>query len=343
MTAVDRALAQRALDDKVKPPGSLGRLENLAVELAVLLDTLAPRLDRGRVLVFAADHGVSVEGVSAYPREVTAQMLRTFAGGGAAITVLARALGFEVEVVDVGVDAELEPLSGVVDAKVRRGSRNLRREPAMTPAELEAALAEGRAAVHRASEDGVEVVGLGDMGIGNTTAAAALLSACTGRPAADTVGRGTGVDDQRLARKVAVVECALALHAPCGGDARRALAALGGLEIAALAGAAIEAGRRRVPTVVDGFVSTVAALAAVRIEPEIRPALFFSHLSAERGHRLALAALGGEPLLDLEMRLGEGSGSALCFPLLKAAAAILREMATFSSAGVASRVGASLP
>ncbi len=327
--------AQNEMDQKVKPPGSLGRLESLAVRLAAYLETLTPRVERGRVLIFAADHGVSREGVSAYPREVTAQMVKTFSSGGAAITVLARTLGLEVEVVDVGVDADLPEMPGVVSAKVRRSSRNFLEEPAMTPEELDAALEAGRAAVERAGE--ADTVALGEMGIGNTTAAAALLSALTGEPPEATVGRGTGVDGARLLHKRSVVEKALRLHEASLEDPRSALAAVGGLEIAALAGAALEAARRRKVVLVDGFISTVSALAAARLDPGIRPALFFAHRSAESGHGLALETLGAEPVLDLGMRLGEGTGSALAFPLLKAAAAILREMATFSQAGVSDK------
>lgn len=326
--------AQEAMDRKVKPPGSLGRLESLAIQLAVLQETLEPRMDRARILIFAADHGVTAEGVSAYPREVTAQMVRTFSSGGAAITVLARTLGLEVEVVDVGVDAELPELPGVVAARVRRSSRNFVHEPAMSPEELETALETGRAAARRAAEAGADAIGLGDMGIGNTTAAAALISALTGASPAETVGRGTGVDDRGLTRKQAVVEAALRLHAPQLAHPRSALAAVGGLEIAALAGAALEAAHLRRAVLVDGFISTAAVLGAVRLNPEIRPALFYSHRSAEAGHGLALAVLGASPLLDLRMRLGEGTGSALAFPILKGAAAVLREMATFTEAGV---------
>jgi nicotinate-nucleotide--dimethylbenzimidazole phosphoribosyltransferase len=337
MSTTWRERAEQAMDQKVKPPKSLGRLESTAIDLAVFLETLEPRLERARILIFSADHGVSVLGVSAYPREVTPQMTRTFASGGAAITVLARTLGLEVEVIDVGVDAELPPLPGVVSAKVRHGSRNFVDEPAMTEDELQAALAAGEDAVSRAVAAGVDAVGLGEMGIGNTTAAAALLSGLTGRPAQETVGRGTGVDDRGLAVKREVVERALARHADALNDPRRTLAALGGLEIAALAGAAAEAARQRKVVVVDGFISTVAALAAVKLDPAIRPALFFSHRSAEAGHRSALAELSATPLLDLALRLGEGTGSALAFPILKAAAAILREMATFAQAGVSDK------
>ncbi len=327
--------AQSEMDQKVKPPGSLGRLESLAIRISTYLETLTPRVERGRVLIFAADHGVSREGVSAYPREVTAQMVKTFSSGGAAITVLSRTLGLEVEVIDVGIDADLPEMPGVVSAKVRRGSRNFLEEPAMTSEELEAALEVGRSAVDRAA--GADTVALGEMGIGNTTAAAALLSALTGAPPEETVGRGTGVDGARLLHKRAVVGKALQLHEKALEDPRSALAAVGGLEIAALAGAALEAARKRQLVLVDGFISTVAALAAVHLDPSIRPALFFAHRSAEAGHGRALEALEAEPLLDLGMRLGEGTGSALAFPVLKAAAAILREMATFSQAGVSDK------
>jgi nicotinate-nucleotide--dimethylbenzimidazole phosphoribosyltransferase len=329
--------AQQEMDQKVKPPRSLGRLEAVAIQLAVLQQTLEPRVEKGRILLFGADHGVAVEGVSAFPREVTGQMMRTFSSGGAAVTVLARALGLEMDIVDVGVDADLPELPGVTVARVRRGSRNFLHEPALTAGELDAALEAGCAAVRRAAAAGVDAVGLGEMGIGNTTAAAALLSALTGAPAKETVGRGTGLDDRGLAAKQAVVAAALERHAGRFADPRGALAAVGGLEIAAIAGAAIEAGRRRLAVLVDGFISTVGALAAVRIEPAIRPALFFAHRSAEAGHRLALSALDGTPLLDLDMRLGEGTGSVLAFPILKGAASVLREMATFSQAGVSEK------
>lgn len=337
MTWRERAL--REMDRKVKPPGALGRLETVAVDLAAYLETLEPRVARARILVFAADHGIARERVSAYPREVTAQMTRTFASGGAAITVLARALDLEVEVIDVGVDAELPALPGVVSAKVRRATRNFLHEPAMTSAELEAALAVGAEAVERAAGAGIDTVGLGEMGIGNTTAAAALLSALTGVAPARTVGRGSGLAPPQLAAKLAVVEETLRRHRAALSDPREALAAVGGLEIAALAGAAIACRRLRLVALVDGFISTVAVLAAVRLDPDVRRALVFSHRSAEAGHECALAALAATPLLDLGLRLGEGSGSALAFPILKSAAAILREMATFEQAGVSGAGG----
>src|SRR5580704_119870 len=326
------AAAQRAIDEKTKPLGSLGELETWAVRLACIQNTLTPRIDRARILVFGADHGVAAEGVSAYPPQVTPEMMRNFARGGAAINVLAKANGLEVEVIDVGVNADLSSLDGIVHASVRRGSRNMLHEPAMTADECTAAMNAGREAVRRAASEGVQAVGLGEMGIGNTTAAAALLSGLTGAPASETVGRGTGVDDERLAHKRDVVAQAVAKHA--SDNPKATLAALGGLELAAIAGAALEAPAHGMIVVADGFISTVATLAAVRIDPNIRTNLFWAHRSAEQGHGVALDALGAIPMLDLKCRLGEGTGAALAIPLLRSAAAVLTEMATFASASV---------
>jgi nicotinate-nucleotide--dimethylbenzimidazole phosphoribosyltransferase len=348
VTEVTRATAlaadaRAAMDEKTKPIGALGHLESIAVRLAVLQGTLAPDVSRARVVVFAADHGVAADGVSAYPPRVTAEMMRNFARGGAAVCVLARANALEVEVVDVGVDADLaaevDALAGaagtrIVHAKVRRGSRNLRLEPAMTRVECDAALEVGRAAVRCAAADGVRALGLGEMGIGNTTAAAALLCALTGLRPEDAVGRGTGIDDAGLRRKRGVVHGALARHAAACAGPRAALAAVGGLELAAIAGAVLEAPRHGIAVMADGFISTVSALAAVRMAPDAARALFVAHRSTEHGHGAAIDALGERPLLSLDMRLGEGSGAALALPILRAAAAVLREMATFASAGV---------
>lgn len=329
-----RAAAAAAMARKTMPTGALGRLQALAIDLAARQRTLSPRVERTRVIVYAADHGVSLDGVSAYPRAVTAQMLRNFSEGGAAVCVLARTLGVELEVVDVGVDRDPEPLPGVVQASVMRGSHNLRVQAAMSPAQCAAALAVGQAALRRA--DGVDALGLGEMGIGNTTAASALLAALTGARPADCVGPGTGLTGAALAHKQAVVEQALARLTP-GSDALAMLAELGGLEIAALVGCILEAAKTGIAVVIDGFIVTVAALVATRIDPACAEALIYAHRSAEPAHQLALEALGAEPLLDLGMRLGEGTGAVLAMPLLRAAAAILREMATFESAAVADR------
>jgi nicotinate-nucleotide--dimethylbenzimidazole phosphoribosyltransferase len=350
VTAVTRESAQLAIDAKTKPLGALGRLEEIAVRLAILQQTPSPTIERTRVCVFAADHGVVDEGVSAYPRAVTAEMTRNFDRGGAAINVIARANSIDVEVVDVGVDAELGTLANIRHAKVRRGSRNFLLEPAMTREELDAALAAGASSARAAADSGVHALGLGEMGIGNTTSAAALLSALTRQSAAITVGRGTGITDEAMARKRAVVDRALQLYGNRSEerDARECLRCVGGLELAAIAGAALEAARQQMVVIADGFISTVSVLCAAAIAADesvellsaMRAAVFFAHRSAECGHGLALEAcqaLLGEsarPLLDLDMRLGEGTGAALAMPLLRSAAAVMREMATFASAGV---------
>jgi nicotinate-nucleotide--dimethylbenzimidazole phosphoribosyltransferase len=347
---VDWTTARREMAAKTKPLGALGRLEDAAARLSVLQGTLRPRLDRTRVCVFAADHGVAEEGISAYPQSVTAEMMRSFDRGGAAINVISLANDVDVEVIDVGVDADLRELTRVRHEKVRRSSRNLAREPAMTPAEFDAAIAVGTAAAERAAADGVRALGLGEMGIGNTTAAAAILSAFTGESSAVTVGRGTGVDDTVFARKREVVDRAVRFHRgdvdKMGGE--EVLRRLGGLELAAMAGAARAAAAHGIAVVADGFISTTAVLCALHMLDDadrsdahpLQTALFFSHRSSERGHRLALEMCGAmgdvdsRPLLDLEMRLGEGTGAALVMPLLRAAAAVMREMATFAQAGV---------
>lgn len=325
-----------------KPPGSLGRLETLAIELAALQGRPQPGLDRVRIGVFAADHGVAAEGVSAFPQAVTAEMVRNFAAGGAAVSVLARAAGAEFSVVNVGTIAALEPLAGVVDRRLRAGSGNIAREPAMSPADCEAALAIGRDWVD-ADPDCQLVIG-GEMGIANTTAATALAAALTGLAAADLVGRGTGIDASGLLHKCAVIERALTLHgyasgveavsAPSPIRGLTALQRLGGLELAALTGAYIRAAQRGIAVLVDGFICTAAALAAVHLNPGLRPWLLFSHCSAEHGHRRLLTALQAEPLLALDLRLGEASGAALALPLLRAALLLHNEMATFTEAGV---------
>ena len=330
---IDAATAQRVLDQKTKPVGSLGQLEDIAVQLCVLQNTLTPSVDPVRVLIFAADHGVSIEGVSLYPAAVTAQMMHNFASGGAAICVLAKQIGASLALIDVGVDADLSALSGIVHAKVRRASGNIATEDAMTQTELASAREVGRSAVKQALQDGVKTLILGEMGIANTTAAAALQCALLDLPPELIVGAGTGVSGSQLEHKRAVVARALARVGKC--SAREALRALGGLEIAALTGAILEAQSQRIPVMLDGFIVTAAALAAKALsESNISDNLFFAHQSAEIGHQHALAALGARPLLSLGLRLGEASGAALAFPLLRAAAAIVCEMASFESAGV---------
>jgi nicotinate-nucleotide--dimethylbenzimidazole phosphoribosyltransferase len=347
---VDPALGLRVqarLDAKTKPPGSLGRLEALAVRLAAARGVEVPELPVKAVVVMAADHGVTAEGVSAYPAEVTAQMVANFAHGGAAINALARTAGAEVVVVDMGVRAPVA-LPGVLSRRIGPGTGNLAVEAAMSRAQAVAALEAGIALVHELADRGVTLLAAGEMGIGNTTAAAALAACLLGEPPEALVGRGTGVDDAGLRRKAQVIGRGLALHAPAvraaGAEGPlEALARLGGFELAGMAGLCLGAAERRLPLLVDGFISSAAALAATRLAPAVAGYLVLAHRSAEAGHRRVVEALGIEPLLDLGLRLGEGTGAALAMPLCEAAIRVLREMATFADAGVADRTGAAPP
>ncbi|MCS7057727.1 MAG: nicotinate-nucleotide--dimethylbenzimidazole phosphoribosyltransferase [Meiothermus sp.] len=338
---LERARAHH--DQLTKPTGSLGFLEELGVRLAAIGQTLRPRLGPGAVVVCAADHGVVAEGVSAYPAEVTAQMLLNFARGGAAINQIARACGAVVRVLDVGVASAVEA-PGVVCRKVRPGSGNIAREPAMTPEEARAALEAGMEAAREAVREGATLLAAGDMGIGNTTAAAALSAALLGLPAEAVTGRGTGVDEAGYARKLGAVRAALArAEARLGGFSRAEplsiLAELGGLEIAAAAGVFLAGAEAGLPLVTDGFPVTAGALVAVRMVPEVRDYLFAGHRSLEPGHAHQLEALGLRPILELDMRLGEGTGAVLSFPVLRAAAEVVSGMATFAEAGVSGREG----
>ena len=316
-----------------KPPGSLGRLESIAVRLAAMQGRERPSLEQVRIAVFAGDHGVTDEGISAFPQAVTVEMIRNFARGGAAISVLARVLKAELEVVDVG--AATDPgEAGVVSRRVGAGTGNFCQGPAMGPEQLAAALDAGRDAVRRAVEAGAQLFIGGEMGIGNTTAAAALTAAFTGASPSDVAGPGTGLDVDGLSRKVRVLERALTLHRPALTDAWETLRRLGGFEIAALAGAYIACAQQGLSVLVDGFIATTAALAACRLHAGVGEWLIYSHCSAEPGHKVVLEALSAEPLLDLGMRLGEGSGAAVAVPLLRLAVQLHDGMATFEEAGV---------
>ena len=334
------AKARERQNNLTKPPGSLGRLEELGVRLAAIQQTSKPHLGKGAVVVAAADHGVTAEGVSAYPAEVTPQMVLNFLAGGAAVNQIARAANAEVYVLDVGVNGpEFPAHERLLAARVRPGTGNIAREPAMSPAEALAALQAGQNAARRAVSEGAELLAAGDMGIGNTTAAAALTAALLGLPAAEVTGRGTGVDDAAYARKVEVVERALERARGELGDLERAdplevAAQLGGLEIAAAAGVFLAGAEAGLPVVTDGFPVTAGALLAARLEPNLTGYLFAGHRSLEPGHARQLEALGLEPLLDLNLRLGEGTGAVLAFPVLRAAAEVLAGMATFDEAGV---------
>lgn len=326
-------LTLRYIDTLTKPPGSLGQLEALAVTLSEITGECQPSITPPAIIVFAADHGVAEEGVSAFPQEVTAQMVANFAHGGAAINVFARQIGAQIEVVDVGVTAPLA-MPGVIDAKVRAGTANMVLEDAMSRDEALAALQVGCEAVERAIQAGAKCIIVGEMGIANTTADSAMLAALTGKPVAQLVGAGTGINSAQQAHKVAVIERALKARQANAEDPMEVLTKLGGLEIAAMTGAYLATAANRLPAIVDGFIATVAALTACRLCPAVRGYLIFGHRSEEPGHAAVLEALDASPLLALGMRLGEGSGAALAFPLLQAAAAMLSEMATFADAGI---------
>ncbi|MGB6239689.1 MAG: nicotinate-nucleotide--dimethylbenzimidazole phosphoribosyltransferase [Bradyrhizobium sp.] len=330
----DAALARQA--QLTKPAGSLGRLEHLACELAGLQQSERPRAARVPIIIFAGDHGIVAQGVSAYPQEVTIAMMANFASGGAAISVLARELGSTLEVVDAGTLAQ-SSIPGIVTDKPRHGSRDFSQEAALAPTEVAFALECGKRAVLRAGTPDLLI--FGEMGIGNTTPSAAIAAALLGVSAKQTAGSGTGVDAKGLALKARVIDEALALHglARPGVSAEEILCTVGGFEIAAISGAIIAAAQRRIPVLVDGFIVSVAALAAARINPSCRPFLLASHQSAEQGHRLVLEALNKQPLIDLDLRLGEGSGAAIALPLLRLACALHNDMATFAQANVPDR------
>lgn len=329
-----RAAAWARLDALTKPRRSLGQLEELAATAATVL---GDRRGAKSVLVFAGDHGVTAEGVSAYPAEVTAQMVANFAAGGAAVNVIARQHGIDVVVVDVGIAAPGPSPDGIVAARVASGTRNMLREPAMTAVEARRALEVGIATAEREAARGAVMIALGEMGIGNTSAAAALTAALLRVPVASVVGPGTGLDGVGVARKQEVIAAALARHALDGASPLDVLAAVGGLEIAAIAGACLGAAAAGCLVVVDGFISSAGALVALRLAPAARPYCVFAHRSPEPGHAVILAALAARPLLELEMRLGEGTGACLGIALAETSLRVLDEMATFASAGVAER------
>lgn len=335
-TAVEEG-AKLAMDSKTKPPGSLGRLEDLAVRYAAIRHEALPAPPRFGIVVAAADHGVSGRSVSAYPAEVTGQMIANIAGGGAAVSVLAREVGARLVVVDAGSRADDVP-AAAIDARVARGSGDISREAAMSPEEARRLILVGAELAAGLIGDGCTAIGLGEMGIGNSTVAAALTAALVGAEPADVVGRGTGVDDEGLARKVEAVTAALGRLAPGAADDPIALLAeIGGLEIAVLVGVTLAAAAARTPVLADGFISTSAVLVAAKLAPDVAASVLATHLSVEPGHALALQWLGAEPFLDLDLRLGEGSGAALAMPLIAAAVRILGEMATFEGAGVSER------
>ena len=330
---------QASIDGKTKPPGSLGQLERLARQIGEVRQTLTPRLGEPQLLIFAGDHGAARAGVSAYPQDVTWQMVENFLAGGAAINVFARHNGLRLQVVDAGVAHDFGPRPGLIDAKIAFGTQNYLERPAMSGAECQQAIERGAAIVRQLAASGCQVLGFGEMGIGNTAAASLLTQHFTATPLTECVGRGTGLDDAGLARKKDLLtQAATRAKLPADAEPLRVLAEFGGFEIAMLCGAMLAGAQAGMLLLIDGFIVTAALLVAVAIAPAVRDYCVFCHRSAEPGHLAQLRALDAEPLLDLGLRLGEGTGAALAWPLVRAAASFLSEMASFASAGVSERL-----
>jgi nicotinate-nucleotide--dimethylbenzimidazole phosphoribosyltransferase len=340
ITPVDRSLESEIrahLDNLTKPPGSLGFLEDLATSYCLMTGTTTPRLGKKRIVTFAGDHGVAAEGVSAFPSEVTPQMVYNMLGGGAAINVLTRHVGADLQVVDIGVADPLEGASGLVRKKVKAGTDNISAGPAMSEEEAIQAIQVGVDLANSAADDGVTLLGTGEMGIANTTPSSALYAALIPCPVIEVTGRGTGIDDAKLQNKIEVIERSLTVNGHMLQNPLSTLAAVGGLEIAGICGLILAAAGRKLPVVVDGFISSAAALVAMRFSTLVADYLFFSHCSAEAGHRTFFDKLAIRPILDLDLRLGEGTGGALAMQVIEAAVKIYNEMATFDSAGVSGK------
>ncbi|MBN2714783.1 MAG: nicotinate-nucleotide--dimethylbenzimidazole phosphoribosyltransferase [Deltaproteobacteria bacterium] len=339
--ALDDAI-KRHINDLTKPVGSLGQLEEAGFRYARIRQQVIPDMPVKRLYTFAADHGVVEEGVSAFPGEVTKQMVSNMVNGGAAINVFGRHVGCDVRIVDIGVNGDLSEIGGLIHRKIRHGTGNMVSGPAMHPDEMLAALQVGVELADEAAQDGVTLMGTGEMGIGNTTASAALMHVLLPCALDGIIGRGTGIDDAGLQRKRTAIAAAVKRHGLTTNkgdeDPLKTLSTVGGLEIAGLAGLILGSAAHRIAILIDGFISSAAALVACRLCPSIADYLFFSHLSAERGHRTFLKEMGAKPLLDLGFRLGEGTGAALSMSLIDAAVKMMREMATFSSAGVSGEV-----
>jgi len=332
------SLAQQHLDMLTKPLGSLGRLEEFARRLVAITENKRPGLDKKVIFTFAGDHGIVDEGVSAYPREVTPQMVLNFLRGGAGINVLARHAGSEVIVVDIGVDFDFGVLEGLVNKKVMRGTRNFAKGPAMTRGEALKCVESGIELAVSYAKKGYKLIGTGDMGIGNTTPSSAVAAVITGAAVADVTGRGTGISDEALVTKISVIEKAIRLNNPDAKDGIDVLAKVGGTEIGGIAGVVLGAAASRIPIVIDGLISTAGALIACTIEPAVKDYIFAAHNSVEKGHRVMLSAMGLRPILDLDLRLGEGTGAALATLMIEAGLKIYNEMATFEEAGVSEKI-----
>jgi nicotinate-nucleotide--dimethylbenzimidazole phosphoribosyltransferase len=328
---------QLKIDQKTKPLGALGRLEEIALQVGLIQNTLTPILNKPVVLVFAGDHGIAASGVSPYPQAVTAQMVLNFLAGGAAINVFAKQNGFHLRVIDAGVNHDFAAQLNLINAKIAKGTQNFLHAPAMMQAQCEQALTSGAMLAQKEIQAGCNVLSFGEMGIANTSSASCLMSVLCGLPIEDCVGRGTGLDDAGLAKKIEILNQAIEHHALNGQDAKQVLATFGGFEIAMLAGAMLGAAQQKALLIIDGFIATAALLVASKLQPNILHYCVFAHCSGEAGHKRLLEHLGAKPLLDLGLRLGEGTGAVLAYPLVQAAVNFLNNMASFESANISEK------
>lgn len=326
--------AKKRLDNLTKPQGSLGRLEEFAARIVAITENTRPALNKKAIFTFAGDHGVAEEGVSAFPKEVTPQMVLNFLRGGAGINVLARHAGADVAVIDIGVDYDFGNLDGLIHKKIIRGTKNIRKGPAMTREEAIKCIEVGIELSEEYAKKGYHIFGTGDMGIANTTPSSAIAALFSKRPVADVTGKGTGINESAFQNKVKVIEDAIRINKPNPKDPMDVLAKLGGAEIAGIAGLVLGAAANRIPVVIDGFISTAGALIAYELEPKVKEYMFAAHTSVERGHWIMLERMDLKPILNLNMRLGEGTGAALGISLIEAGVKIYNEMATFGEAGV---------
>lgn len=328
---------QHKINNKTKPHGALGKLEKVAFQIALIQETLTPQLVKPHIVVFAASHGIASEGVSAYPSEVTFQMVLNFLHGGAAINVFTRQNNIALTLVDAGVDYDFEPNEKLIDAKINHGTRSFLTHAAMTPEECGQAMERGKKIVNQIAETGCNVIGFGEMGIGNTSSAAVMMSKLLDIPLEDCIGKGTGVNPEQYQNKISILGKSVLHHTNVTTDPMQVLQTFGGFEIAMMCGAFLEATEKKMVLLVDGFIASAAFLCAFKINPGIKDYAIFCHQSEEKGHELLLESLHVSPLLDLDMRLGEGTGCAVAYPLIKSAVLFLNEMASFESAGVSDK------
>lgn len=332
------ATAQKHLDNLTKPPGSLGKLEEFAKRLVAITENTSPLIEKKVIFTFAGDHGITEEGVSAYPKEVTPQMVFNIIRGGAGINVLARHAGADVLVIDIGVDFDFGEIEGLVKMKVVKGTMNFAKGPAMTREEAVKCIETGLELANGYARKGYRMFGTGDMGIGNTTPSSAIAAVLTGKPVSSVTGKGTGITDDSLKRKIAAIKQGIEINRPDKDDAIDVLSKVGGAEIGGIAGIVLSGAANRIPVVIDGFVSTAGALIAYCIEPKVKDYIFAAHNSVEAGHKVMLDKIGLKPVLDLDLRLGEGTGAALAMLIIEAGIRIYKEMATFGEAGVSDEI-----